>query len=53
MSYDSSWTARSEFAAYRVIDGTLDVIPAGGTFPSMDAFVDWSRQQYASGTGMR
>ena len=44
---------RSEFAAYRVIDGTLDVIPAGGTFDSMAAFIDWARGQYASGAGMR
>lgn len=44
---------RSEFAAYRVIDGTLDVIPAGGTFDSMSAFIDWARGQYASGVGMR
>ena len=44
---------RSEFAAYRVIDGTLDVVPAGGTFDSMAAFVDWARGQYASGSGMR
>lgn len=44
---------RSEFAAYRVIDGTLDVIPAGGSFDSMSAFIDWAREQYASGAGMR
>ena len=44
---------RSEFAAYRVIDGTLDVIPAPGSFASMAAFIDWARQQYASGSGMR
>ena len=44
---------RSEFAAYRVIDGTLDVIPAGGTFDSMGAFIDWARGQYSSGAGMR
>lgn len=44
---------RSEFAAYRVIDGTLDVIPAGGTFESMAAFIDWARGQYSSGAGMR
>jgi hypothetical protein len=44
---------RSEFAAYRVIDGTLDVIPAGGTFDSMAAFIDWARGQYSSGAGMR
>ncbi len=44
---------RSEFAAYRVIGGTLEVIPAGGTFASMDAFIDWAREQYSSGSGMR
>jgi hypothetical protein len=44
---------RSEFAAYRVIDGRLDVIPGGGTFPSLEAFIDWARQQYDSGSGLR
>ena len=44
---------RSEFAAYRVIGGTLDVVPAGGTFDSMSAFIEWAREQYASGSGMR
>lgn len=44
---------RSEFAAYRVVDGVLDVVPAGGTFDSIEAFITWARQQYASGSGMR
>ena len=44
---------RSEFAAYRVIDGTLDVVPAGGSFASMNAFIDWAREQYSSGAGLR
>ena len=44
---------RSEFAAYRVIDGTLDVIPGGGSFDSMSAFISWAREQYSSGAGMR
>lgn len=44
---------RSEFAAYRVTDGVLDVTPAGGSFESMDAFIDWARVEYTSGSGMR
>ncbi len=44
---------RSEYAAYRVIDGSLDVIPAPGRFDSMTAFITWARGQYASGEGMR
>jgi hypothetical protein len=44
---------RSEFAAYRVIGGQLEVIPGGGSFDSLDSFVDWARGQYASGEGMR
>ena len=44
---------RSEFAAYRVIDGTLDVIPGGGSFDSMSAFISWAREQYSSGAGLR
>ena len=42
-----------QFAAYRVTDGVLDVVPARGSFDSMDAFVDWARVEYASGSGMR
>lgn len=44
---------RSEFAVYRVVDGELEVIPAGGGFDSMDAFLEWARAQYSSGAGMR
>ncbi|RYC07465.1 hypothetical protein [Nocardioides zhouii] len=44
---------RSEFAAYRVIDGTLDVIPGGGSFDSISAFITSAREQYASGAGLR
>lgn len=44
---------RTEYAAFRVVDGTLDVVPGGGRFDSMDAFLDWARAQYASGAGMR
>lgn len=44
---------RSEFAAYRVIDGTLDVVPGPGSFDSTSAFITWARQQYESGAGMR
>ncbi len=44
---------RSEYAAYRVIDGSLDVIAAPGRFDSMSAFITWARGQYASGEGMR
>lgn len=44
---------RTEYAAYRVIDGSLDVIPGGGSFDSMGAFITWARNQYASGAGMR
>ncbi|PKH37785.1 hypothetical protein SAMN05192575_101828 [Nocardioides alpinus] len=40
-------------AAYRLTDGTLEVIPGGGRFSSLDAFVTWARAQYASGQGMR
>lgn len=44
---------RSEFAAFTVRDGALAVIPAGGTFDSMNAFIDWATAQYATGDGMR
>jgi hypothetical protein len=44
---------RSELAAYRVVDGTLDVVRAPGSFESMDAFITWAREQYASGAGLR
>lgn len=40
-------------AAYRVTGGILEVIPGGGRFTSLDAFVTWARSQYASGQGMR
>jgi hypothetical protein len=43
----------ARFAAYRVIDGELEVVAAPGSFDSMGAFVDWAREQYASGEGMR
>ena len=33
--------------------GELEVIAAPGSFDSMDAFVSWAREQYASGEGMR
>lgn len=41
------------FVAYAVSDGALTVTPGGGTFASLDAFIDWARGQYASGEGMR
>lgn len=44
---------RSEFAVYRVVDSTLEVIPGVGSFDSLDSFLDWARGQYASGEGMR
>ncbi|MCP3420808.1 hypothetical protein [Nocardioides pinisoli] len=44
---------RPRFAAYRVVDGELEVIAAPGSFDSMSAFLRWARQQYASGEGMR
>lgn len=44
---------RTEYAAYRVIDGSLDVIPGGGSFDSMGAFITWARNQYSSGAGLR
>jgi hypothetical protein len=44
---------RSEFAAYTVWDGHLNVEPAGGTFESMSAFIAWASAQYATGDGMR
>ncbi|MFC0222366.1 hypothetical protein [Nocardioides zeicaulis] len=43
----------TEHAAFRVVDGVLDVVPGGGRFASMDAFLAWARAQYASGSGMR
>ena len=44
---------RSEFAAYAVRGGQISVEPGGGTFESMDAFIDWASAQYASGDGLR
>jgi len=44
---------RARFAAYRVINGELDVVAAPGSFDSMTAFLSWARQQYSSGEGMR
>ncbi|WP_416954591.1 hypothetical protein ACNKF0_20220 [Nocardioides sp. T5] len=44
---------RPEHVAYRVVDGRLDVISGPGSFDSLDAFLTWARQQYASGEGMR
>ena len=43
----------SRVAAYRVIDGQLDVISGPGRFESLSAFITWARGQYASGEGMR
>lgn len=43
---------RTEYAAYRVVGGELDVVP-GGSFDSFAAFLGWAREQYASGQGMR
>ncbi len=43
----------SRVAAWRVLDGTLDVISGPGRFDSLSAFIGWARQQYASGQGMR
>ena len=43
----------ARFAAYRVVDGSLEVVAAPGSFDSMSAFVDWARVQYSSGEGMR
>jgi hypothetical protein len=42
-----------EFVAWRVVDDELEVIYGGGRFESLDAFVRWARQQYASGEGLR
>ena len=44
---------QARFAAYRVIDGELEVIAAPGSFDSMTAFLGWAREQYSSGGGMR
>jgi hypothetical protein len=44
---------RPEHVAYRVVDGRLEVIDGPGSFDSLDAFIAWARQQYASGTGLR
>jgi hypothetical protein len=44
---------RARFAAYRVIDGELEVVAAPGSFDSMSAFLQWARDQYSSGEGMR
>lgn len=43
----------SRVAAWRVVDGTLEVISGPGRFDSLTAFIGWARQQYASGQGMR
>ena len=43
----------ARFAAYRVVDGSLEVVAAPGSFDSMSAFLTWAREQYASGEGMR
>jgi hypothetical protein len=43
----------TRFAAYSVVLGELEVVPAPGSFDSMDAFVSWAREQYTSGAGMR
>ena len=43
----------SRMAAYRVIDGQLDVISGPGRFDSLAAFITWARGQYESGEGMR
>ncbi|GAA1915242.1 hypothetical protein [Nocardioides hwasunensis] len=40
-------------AAYRVLDSRLEVISGPGHFATLTDFVDWARQQYASGEGMR
>lgn len=56
---DRTGTARLQvagterFVAWRVVGGELEVVPGPGSFDSMDAFVTWARQQYASGEGMR
>ncbi|MBD3923560.1 hypothetical protein IEZ26_02930 [Nocardioides cavernae] len=56
---DRSGVARLQFAgtpeyvAWRVVAGRLEVIDGPGSFGSLDAFVSWARQQYASGEGMR
>ena len=44
---------RSEYAVFRVLGGQLEVIPGGGSFISFDSFLDWARNQYASGEGLR
>lgn len=43
----------TELVAWRVVAGELEVVRGPGRFDSLDAFVDWARQQYASGEGMR
>jgi hypothetical protein len=42
-----------EFVSWRVVGGELEVVYGGGSFESLDAFIRWARQQYASGEGMR
>lgn len=44
---------RPQYAAYRVVDNTLDVVAGPGSFDSLSAFLGWAREQYASGEGMR
>lgn len=44
---------RTVYAVFRVVDGALDVVPGGGRFESMSAFLSWARDQYASGQGLR
>lgn len=46
-------TGMPQYAAWRVVAGELEVVAAPGSFDSMDAFVSWAREQYASGEGMR
>ena len=43
----------SQVVAYRVVGGTLEVIPGGDWGDSLEAFARVVRQQYASGEGMR
>lgn len=42
-----------EYVAYRVIDSRLEVIPGNGRFDTLQDFIAWARDQYASGEGLR
>ncbi len=41
------------WAVGRVVDGSPEVITESGRHPSLAAFVDWARGEYAGGSGLR